>query len=429
MTLSFINRKRELKEIDLLSKRGGLLVLFGRRRVGKTRLLIHWLEKRGGFKNRKFYSQAIEGVRELQISQLYSDLVSQLATSIVPKSWSEVFEIIELQKGPVTLCIDEFPYLVNSDSSLPSLLQRWLDHSKKKDLFVILAGSSTRMMHNLFLNRSAPLYGRAAKLLHVQQMSYNDFCNAVGLSAAQPDSFLKFSFVGGVPKYWEFVSKGQGALESAEDLYFNFAPYMQMEPRRVLKDEGLDDLNPLSILEAIGRGVNRPSEIAARMGTKQTNLSRVLQLLLDNEIIQREIPFGDSEKSGKRGIYTIGDPALRFWYRVFSPHQSQWRQFSDSQKIRHLGEHASTVFEDYCRKLFPGAKRYWEKDLEFDIVRYEDISRSKTSVVVSEVKWRRCSKSEQASILRELQNKWKRSQLAKRFKEVRFEVLDQKALT
>ena len=76
------------------------------------------------------------------------------------------------------LCLDEFPYLVNSDPSLPSMLQRWLDHSQPKQSLLLLSGSSTRMMNDLFLNRSAPLYGRARKLVHVRPMSYAAFCGA-----------------------------------------------------------------------------------------------------------------------------------------------------------------------------------------------------------------------------------------------------------
>ena len=163
--LDFVNRESDLRELDVTAKRGGLLVVYGRRRVGKTRLLGEWLKKHAGL-----YSQAIEASRDLQIQQVFQDVRRSLETQIVPKTWSEFFEILALQKRPWILCLDEFPYLTAVDKSLPSQLQRWLDHSLPEGCLVILAGSSTRMMHDLVLHRTSPLYGRATKLLHVRPM-------------------------------------------------------------------------------------------------------------------------------------------------------------------------------------------------------------------------------------------------------------------
>ena len=104
MKLKFVNREAELLELDRAVTRGGLLVVYGRRRVGKTRLLRHWLQNREGL-----YSQAIEAQRDLQIQQVFQDLRPQLETQIVPKTWSELLEILGLQKRPWVLCLDEFP--------------------------------------------------------------------------------------------------------------------------------------------------------------------------------------------------------------------------------------------------------------------------------------------------------------------------------
>src|SRR5206468_692624 len=116
--------------------------------------------------------QAIEAQPELQLEQVFADLRPGLGTRIIPKTWPELLEVLALQKRRWTLCLDEFPYLTAVDASLPSRLQRWLDASLPSGCLLILAGSSTRMMHDLFLHRAAPLYGRAHKLLHVQPMDY-----------------------------------------------------------------------------------------------------------------------------------------------------------------------------------------------------------------------------------------------------------------
>jgi AAA+ ATPase superfamily predicted ATPase len=417
MKLKFVNRETELRELDAAAKHGGLLVLYGRRRVGKTRLLRRWLETRDGF-----YSQAIEAGADLQIQQVFEDLRPRLETQIVPKTWPELFEILALQKRRWILCLDEFPYLTTVDTTLPSQMQKWVDHSMPDGCLLILSGSSTRMMSDLFLHRSAPLYGRAIKLLNLRPMDYAAFCEACGQMADDMESFEKFSCVGGIPKYWEFVEEGQGVVALAESLYFDFAPYMEQEPQRILRDEGVTGLNAVAALEAVGRGAERPSEIASRLGTAQTNLSRLLQQLLDAAILTRELPFGESVRSTKKIIYRIQDPTMRFWFRVYSPHRSLWPTYSAAQKRKLIHEHASTVFEDFCRARYPGAQRYWESKVELDLVAPdpEDASR----LLVAEVKWRRLSATERKNVLRQLESKWSLCALRARHPSVRFEALD-----
>jgi len=417
MKLDFVNRINEQAELAVATRRGGLLVIFGRRRVGKSRLLRHWLTTNGGL-----YSQAIEGPQDMQIRQVFEDIKSQLGTQIVPKTWPELLEVLSLQKKPWKLCIDEFPYLTAVDASLPSQLQRWIDQSIPKGCLLILAGSSTRMMNDLFLNRSAPLYGRAHKLLHVKPMDYAAFCQACGLKPADVATFEKFSLVGGIPKYWEFVEKGADVVALAKSLYFDFAPYMEQEPQRILRDEGVLGTNAVSVLEAVGRGAERPSEIAVRLGTAQTNLSRLLQQLLDASVLAREMPFGESVRTTKKILYRIADPTMRFWFRVYSPHQSRWQNYSAEEKLKLIHDHASTVFEDSCRDRYAGASRYWEKDIELDIVA-PDPEKAK-GLLVAEVKWRKLSAAERRHVMTQLESKWHRTALSHKHPNVRFEVFD-----
>ena len=417
MSLHFVNRIAEQAELDKALRKGGLYVIFGRRRVGKTRLLRHWLDKHNGI-----YSQAIESQRDLQIQQLFADIRPQLTTQIVPKTWAEFLEVLSIQKKPWTLCIDEFPYLTAVDASLPSMFQRFIDHSLPKGCLLILAGSSLSMMNDLFLNRAAALYGRAHKLLHVQPMDYAAFCDACSLKLGDMDAFEKYACVGGIPKYWEFVERGQNAASLADALYFDYAPYMEQEPQRVLRDEGINGLNALAVLEAVGRGAERPSEISTRLATQQTNISRLLQQLMDASMLTRELPYGESMRTTKKTLYRIADPTMRFWFHVYSPHRSRWRNYPAEQRAKLVHDHASTVFEDVCRARYPASARYWEGDIELDIVA-PDPQQAK-GVVVAEVKWRKTTAAERRQILSQLEHKWQRSQLSKRQPKARFEVLD-----
>jgi AAA+ ATPase superfamily predicted ATPase len=156
----------------------------------------------------------------------------------------------------------------------------------------------------------------------------------------------------------------------------------------------------------------------------QTNLSRLLQQLLDASVLTREIPFGESSRSTKKTRYSIHDPALRFWFRVYSPHRTRWHRYDHTEKAKLLHDHASTVFEDFCRRQHAGASRYWEGDLEFDFVRADHRGPSRDKAVVTEVKWKRLTAKERAEIEKRLAADWQRCALRSRFKEVAFDVLD-----
>ncbi len=99
--------------------------------------------------------------------------------------------------------------------------------------------------------------------------------------------------MGGIPKYWEFLEKGQDVVGLAEALYFDYAPCMEQEPMRILRDERMTGMGPLSVLEAVGRGSHRPSEIAQRLG------------------------YGESGRITKKTLYHIADPTIRFWFGVY----------------------------------------------------------------------------------------------------------------
>ena len=253
-------------------------------------------------------------------------------------------------------------------------------------------------------------------------MDYAAFCAACGLRRGDADSFEEFACVGGIPKYREFVEAGQDAVVLAESLDFDDAPYMEQEPQRLLRDEGVIGLNAVAVLEAVGRGAERPSEIASRLGTAQTNLSRLLSQLLDASILTRELPFGESVRTTKKILYRIQDPTMRFWFRVFSPHQSRWRTYATADKRKLIHDHAATVFEDVCRARFPGAQRYWEGNVELDLVAPDLNDRKR--LLVAEVKWRRLTAAERRNLLRELESKWAHCSLRTRHPNVHFDVFD-----
>ena len=168
---NFVDRKAELKLLNAYSKLSGLLIVLGRRRIGKTALLRRWLSKHRGL-----YSQAIEAARNIQLSQVVEDFSEEFVFPARPGSWIELLRLLDQDKKQKIICLDEFQYLVKADPSLPSVLQRWLDHENKSKNLIVLSGSSTKIMTETCIHANSPLYGRARQVIHLQPIAYPFFC-------------------------------------------------------------------------------------------------------------------------------------------------------------------------------------------------------------------------------------------------------------
>lgn len=415
--LPFVNRKKELLQLDQLLKKPQFVVFYGRRRHGKTRLLRHWLDSHKGI-----YLQAIEGNEQVQLNQLYFDLVNQIDLPAPPQNWDQFFKLIDSTQAPLILCIDEFPYLVETNPSLPSILQKWWDHRKKKNISLILSGSSRRMMENIFLDDKAPLFGRASQIIRLQSMSYSAFCAALHVNPKAQKSFQLYSITGGIPKYWELINPKNTVLQNVEELYFSISSIMEQEPHKWLEDDKVKELVPLSVLTAIGNGAHKPSEIASRMNTKQTNLSRTFELLTKYDFIKKEIPFGVSPKDNKKVLYSIADPTLKFWFDIYQVHRNVWKNYTSEEKNHLLLQHSSQVFEQKLRENVNG-QRYWESHIEFDA-----ITRTQNQLVVYEMKFNALTDSMRKTLLTDLKLKWEKCQLYTSYPNPHFIVLGMDAL-
>lgn len=418
--LTFINRNGYLRSLKEELEASRLTVLMGRRRVGKTELLQEWV-RRGGVMS---YSQAIEKASvPQQISQLWSDIKPHIPIAAEPKTWEELLEFMALAREKVTFVFDEFPYLVATDPSLPSRLQKWLDHKCPAHIGLCVLGSSQSMMSELFLNNSAALYGRARRVLTIKPLAYRYFCQMVGLTPSSRESFVIYSMVGGIPKYWQFLEPQWSPREAAQKLYFGNHPFFENEILRLTSDEAIASASAMAALEAIGRGAHRPSEIAGRLGMKQTSLTKILSALVASHLVKREIPFGQSERASKRSLYRVVDPFALFHYSVFSPHRSRWNLYDTGTQDKILHDHAAHVFEEAFRSLFPSASRYFEgRDIEIDSVRYTEPRK----ITVSEVKFSSLTSNEETQVLDKLKRSFARSQLVHLEKDfgIEFEVID-----
>lgn len=359
--MRFIDRTEEMARLERLvrAKKGALAVVYGRRRLGKTRMLLEWVRKSGGLYSvadlsasevqRRYFAQSVSSKLPGFGDVSYPDwrlLLSRLASEARAAGW----------RGPIVF--DEFPYLVLADSALPSLVQRWVDHeAREAGLVVALAGSSQRMMQGLVLSREAPLFGRASEVLEVRPLDPSFLRDAF---RKQSTSRLveHYAAWGGVPRYWELALE-HGGLPTAIVSHLVLDPLgpLHREPDRLLVEEIPSALEVRPVLDAIGSGAHRVSEIAARVGRPATSVSRPIGRLVEMGIVRREIPFAESEKQSRRSLYKFEDPFFRLWFRLVAPHRAQLAagssDFRDALLERQWLHLAAAAWEELCRRRLP----------------------------------------------------------------------------
>jgi AAA+ ATPase superfamily predicted ATPase len=402
--MKFVNRHQEMARLNKLARQreGGVAVVWGRRRVGKTRLLLEWAQKHRGVYytadesaatiQRKYFAMAIEEALPGFSSVDYPDwktLFSKLANEAIHTKW----------RGPIV--IDELPYLISSSPELPSILQAFVDkEAKRAKLILVLCGSSQHMMQGAILESSAPLYGRADEILKLGPIS--PFYMKEALKLKNPSEIIaNYAIWGGIPRYWELVEKNGGHFtDKIDKLVLDPISPLNEEPNRLLLDEIPPAINLKPILDAIGLGAHRLSEVAARIGQPATSLMRPIQKLIDLDLIQREIPFGSDAVNSKRTLYKIKDPFMRFWFEVVAPRRSMFTQATPSTRIQGVKQSLpgiiSAMWEELCRMAVPSltnkwnrsfgiASRYWQgQNSEWDILA---LSEDTSHLLIGEAKW------------------------------------------
>ncbi len=405
-----MDRSKELERLDGLVelRRAGLVVLWGRRRIGKTRLLLEWTLKHNGL-----YAVADLSAAPIQRRYFAEALSSRFPgfSEVEYPDWRSLFRALAREarragwRGPLVL--DEFPYWVESSQELPSVLQNFVDHeAREAELLIAIAGSSSHMIQGLTLDPAAPLFGRASASIPLGPMTPRALAEALRLH--DPVLTVKaYAAWGGVPRYWELAEPYGDDLDRAvEELVLDPIGPLHLEPDRLLAEERPPALAVRPLLDAIGSGANRLSEIAGRLGTPATSLSRGLARLIDLGLVARQQPVGDSARGGKRSLYKIADPFFRTWFRIVAPHRALLATGGKSVRQELWQKHKHRLFaetwEDLCRqaasalafldasadgarRVMP-AGRYWRgSGPEWDVVAWTSDGRCQ---LVGEVKWR-----------------------------------------
>ena len=401
--MKFVDRIDEAARLKaaLAREKSSLVVMYGRRRLGKSTLIKRVLSENDVY----FLADRSEGQHQ---RALLAKVIAQVFPDFEKLSypdWESMFRAVNYRTDKCfTLCLDEFPYLVEQSPELPSVLQKLVDEKQLK-YNLVLCGSSQNMMYGLFLDSTAPLYGRADEIMRLTPIRLPYIQEALNLNAM--NAIEEYAVWGGVPRYWE-LRENRISLDDAmwhNILSVNGALYE--EPIKLFQDDVKDIVKTSTIMSYIGTGANRLSEIAARCNEPATNLSRPLKKLVDLGFLEKDVPFGIDEKNAKKSLYKIADPFMAFYYKFVVPNRSfieLGRRLPIEQALTtHFSEYVSMQWEKLCRDAVTGnlvngvvygqAKRWWgsvlnedkkPEQVEFDVMAE---SLDKKSLLVGECKW------------------------------------------
>lgn len=398
--MDFYNRYDEIARLKkaLETSISKLIVIYGRRRCGKSTLIKQLLDKGDIY---FVAQQADESVLRFQLAQVIGEKIPGFDNLIYPDWESILTNLDNTLKDRLTLCIDEFPYLVKSSPQLPSVLQKFVDFRKDEKFHIILCGSSQQMMHGLILDSNAPLYGRADEILKVLPLKIGWVREAIKCTAVE--AVEEYSVWGGVPRYWE-LRKEESSLESAiKNLILDRLGVLHEEPSRLFLDDMRESVQAYSILSTVGRGVNRLSEIAGRLNKPATHLGRPIDNLIRLGYLEREVPFGLSPKSTKRSLYRISDPFMSYYFSFVVPNLSRLALDLKNQvfqsSIASLVHFFAATWEKICRNCIPmqpiqGSDfdvcfRWWGKNVNGELMELDIVGESlnKKYLLVGECKW------------------------------------------
>jgi len=408
MIRKFVNRKEELEFLETEFMDTGLkvIILYGRRRVGKTELInqfckdkphIYFLaDKRGTAINaREFAANS---------ARYFNDITPEV------RNFDDAFIYIlkRTEDRKLIVTIDEFAYLVEKDDSIPSVFQKIVDvHLKGTNIYLILCGSSISMMEGILGYRS-PLYGRRTGQWKVTPLRFKDSWSF--LPRYSLEEFIEaFSVVGNIPAYLLQFDDSADIYENIEKRILRRGNPLYEEVEFILRAELREPSVYMSVVEAIADGVTKVTEIANRCYLNAKDIPKYLQVLQRLQLVHRVVPVTERKPKTKKAIYQISDNFFRFWFKFVYPNRSDVEGGEVGRalsKIRaEFNPYVGRIFEQVCREFlaevnhraglpfhFTKIGTWWghfredgvRKEIEIDIVALNEDTRD---ILFAECKW------------------------------------------
>ncbi|MBR4058428.1 MAG: ATP-binding protein [Lachnospiraceae bacterium] len=402
----FIGRETELEHMSKLynSNKFEFVVMYGRRRVGKTAIINEFTQGKPAI-----FFTGVE-TNEKQNLENFSKSILEFVTKKPANTSFDSFQtalefVFDLAKEErLILVIDEYPYVARASKSLASTLQLLIDKNKDTSkLFLILCGSSMSYMEDQVLAYKAPLFGRRTAQFKVLPFEFRDACKYFN-ELSNEDKALAYGIVGGTPQYLLQLNDKLSMEDNIKNTYLNPTSSIYEEPQNLLKQEVREPAIYNAIIAAIAAGYTKMSEISTKVGEDTSVCATYIKNLVSLGIVKRETPFG--EDSARKTIYSIEDNMFRFWYR-FVPENTSIisrgaTELAYSRIQPHLSDYMGSIFEEICKQYlwtllltgkcainFTDLGRWWgtnpktRQQVEIDIMGTAD----KNTALFAECKW------------------------------------------
>lgn len=413
-----VDRERELDELDTLLRApiAQLAAVTGRRRLGKTTLLLHWAQASGRPYLYWVASHFPSNVLLRQFSQLvwqHANPGQRAPRTFSYEDWSEALEELARacqgdpaqDKGRHIVILDEFPYAVASEPGLPSALQNaWDHHLKFSNICIVLCGSHVGMMEQL-MDAHAPLYGRMVGPLQVGPLPFKATTAFFPRYNAETRVAV-YAMLGGVPAYLERFSDSLSIGDNVRDHLFRETGLFRTDPEYLIGEQVRDLASYQAVLSAIAGGARQPAEIALAAGLPQGSAAdTILARLVEMEYVRRELPVTvppAKRATSRLSRYVLADHYLRFYFRFVRPHLDLLAQRLYDQVWERISEQlrafiGMTAFEDLCRAWVLAEARagrlpfpveqvgaHWSSSVQVDVVA---INWHEKALLLGEAKW------------------------------------------
>ena len=368
--MNFLGREKEILVLEKeYARDGGFVVIYGRRRIGKTTLIKQFIKSKNAF-----YFLATKEVESQSMKRFAGVIARTTGNSVLQKAafsdWLDLFQAVADYKPneKKVLVIDEFPYLVKVNDSFPSILQNaWDEILKDSNVMLILCGSLISMMKKHALSYESPLYGRRTAQMRIAPLPFTTVYENQKLSFEEAAE--QYSITGGVPKYMEFFSDGQPLYEQIKENVLSKNGFLYEEPNFLLTDEVQVLTNYFSIIKVIADGNHKLGTIAGILGLETSALTPYLKTLSELGFTEKQVPVTEknAEKT-RKGLYFISDNFLRFWFRYVYPYKGELEldnmQISLDELDKDFKEKfVAFAYEDICKEIF--ARLCSDKAIDF----------------------------------------------------------------
>ena len=368
--MKFLGREKEILVLEKeYARDGGFVVIYGRRRIGKTTLIKQFIKSKTAF-----YFLATKEVESQSMKRFAGVIARTTGNSVLQKAafsdWLDLFQAVADYKPneKKVLVIDEFPYLVKVNDSFPSILQNaWDEILKDSNVMLILCGSLISMMKKHALSYESPLYGRRTAQMRIAPLPFTTVYENQKLSFEEAAE--QYSITGGVPKYMEFFSDGQPLYEQIKENVLSKNGFLYEEPNFLLTDEVQVPTNYFSIIKVIADGNHKLGTIAGILGLETSALTPYLKTLSELGFIEKQVPVTEknAEKT-RKGLYFISDNFLRFWFRYVYPYKGELELDNTQISLDELDKDfkekfVAFAYKDICKEIF--ARLCSDKAIEF----------------------------------------------------------------